>query len=177
MDYLKDLERRFTEITNALKEELSSYRTNRPTPKLIENIKVIYMDQSMLVKQLGSISIEPPRDLVISVWDKNSIPTVAKAIESENMGLSVSPQGNVIRVRIPELTEERRRELEKLIRSSIEEARIKMRVERDTANKSLNTETDKDVKFRSKESMQKLVDNFNGALDTMLKDKLNEISG
>ena len=67
--------------------------------------------------------------------------------------------------------------MEKLIRASVEEARIKMRVERDAANKAINTEVDKDVKFRSKENMQKLVDKFNESLETMLKDKLSEISG
>lgn len=175
MEYLKDLEEKFTSITDGLKEELSSFRTNRPTPKLVENIKVPYMNQILLVKQLGSISVEPPRDLIVSVWDKNSLSVVAKTIESENLGLSVSPQGNVIRIRLPELTEERRRELEKLIRSSVEDARIKMRVERDAANKSINTEGDKDVKFRSKEEMQKLVDKFNETIEMMLKDKLNEI--
>ncbi len=176
MEYLKELEKKFTSITGALKEELSSFRTNRPTPKLVENIKVPYMGQTMIVKQLGSISVEPPRDLVVSVWDREVLPMLAKAIESENMGLSVAPQGNVVRVRIPELTAERRKELEKLIRSSVEEARIRMRMERDGVNKSINAEADKDAKFRSKENMQKLVDRFNESIDMMLEDKLEEIS-
>ncbi|MCL4405165.1 MAG: ribosome-recycling factor [Patescibacteria group bacterium] len=175
MDYIKELEKKFAAAAAELKETLSSFRTNRPTPKLVENIKVPYLDQTMSVKQLGSITVEPPRDLVISVWDRNSLPAVAKAIESENIGLSVAPQGNVVRVRLPELTEERRHELEKLVKSSIEETRIKMRVERDAVNKNINAESDKDTKFRSKEEVQKLVDKFNGVIEVMLKDKLSEI--
>ncbi len=176
MDHLKDLEKRFTDIANGLREEFSSFRTNRPTPKLIENVKVLYMGQILLVKQLGSISIDPPMDLIVSPWDKEALPLIAKAIESENLGLGVSPQGNTIRIRTPKLTEERRRELEKLIRAATEQARIKMRMERDVVNKAANAETDKDVKFRSKENIQKLVDKFNESVETLLKNKLEEIA-
>ncbi len=177
MDYLKKLEVKFNQIAEALKEELASLRTSRPSPKLVENIKVEYLGQIMIVKQLGSIAIEPPRDLVISVWDKNALPAVTKAIESENLGLGVSPQGNVIRVKTPELTEERRRELEKLVRAATENARIKMRVERDAVNKLVNAEVDKDAKFRSKEQLQKLVDKFNETIEKALEDKLRDING
>ncbi|PJC65478.1 MAG: ribosome recycling factor [Candidatus Colwellbacteria bacterium CG_4_9_14_0_2_um_filter_50_12] len=176
MDYLDKLETEFNRIAGALKEELTSFRTNRPSPKLIENIKVDFLGQSLIIKQLGSITIEPPRDLVISVWDKNALPAVVKAIESGNLGLGVSPQGATIRVRTPELTEERRRELEKLIRAAAESTRIKMRVERDAANKIINAEIDKDVKFRAKEKLQKLVDKFNEVVETALKDKLRDIA-
>ncbi len=176
MEYLKELEVKFSRIIQSLKEELSSFRTNRPSPKLVEGIKVDYLGQLLTIKQMGSIALEPPRDLVISVWDKNALPAVAKAIESENLGLGVSPQGNTIRVRTPELTEERRREIEKLVRASVEETRIKMRMERDAVNKSINSEIDKDLKFRAKEDLQKLVDKFNDAIENALKDKLRDIA-
>jgi ribosome recycling factor len=176
MDYLKELETKFNKIIETLKEELSSLRTNRPSPKIVENIKVDYLGQVVMLKQLSSITIEPPRDLVISVWDKNAIPAITKAITSENLGLGISPQGNTLRVKTPELTAERRRELEKLVRAAAENARIKMRIERDTVNKIINTETDKDVKFRAKEQLQKLVDKFNEAVEEALENKLREIA-
>lgn len=175
MEYLKELEIKFNEIFESLKEEFSSLRTNRPTPKLVENIKVEYGDSLLTVKQLGSIGIELPRSLTVTVWDVNITPQVAKAIEAANLGVSVSHDGNVIRINLPELTAERREELSKIVKSSAEKARIKMRTIRDETNKRVNAEPDKDVKFRAKEELQKIVDKFNGEVDMLVENKLDEI--
>ncbi len=176
MGYLKELEEKFNSVVESLKEEFLGLRTNRPTPKLIENIKVDYMGQPLIVKQLGAIGIELPRDLIVNVWDKNAVPMISKAIEAANIGVSASMEGNSVRVKLPELTNERRDELIKIVKSSAEKCRIKMRTLRDDANKSVNAETDKDIKFRSKEEMQKIVDSFNQSIDEVVEKKIKEIS-
>lgn len=175
MEYLKELEARFGALAEELREELLTLRTNRPTPKLIENVKVEYGDNILSVKQLGSIGIELPRSLIVSVWDVSITPQVAKAIETANLGVGVSSEGNVVRINLPELTEERRAELIKLVKASTERIRIKMRTSRDEVNKRANAEADKDVKFRAKEELQKIVDNFNHEIDRLVENKVNEI--
>ena len=175
MEYLSQLEAKFNRLIAGLKEELSGIRTNRPTPKLIENIRVDYLDQSLAIKQLGTIGVLPPRSLTVSPWSEDSIPFITKAIDSANLGVSASPQGNIIRINLPELTEERRQELTKLVRGMAEETRIKMRIERDEINKKVNQEPDKDLKFRAKENLQKLVDAFNGGVEELISLKLKEI--
>lgn len=175
MEYLKELEPKFSAIFTSLKEEFSSFRTNRPTPKLIENIKVEYGDDLLTVKQLGSIGIELPRSLTVTVWDANITPQVEKAIEAANLGVSVSREGNVVRINLPELTNERREELSKIAKASAEKVRIRMRTLRDEVMKKINAESDKDVKFRAKEELQKMVDKFNNEVDSLVENKLNEI--
>lgn len=176
MDYLKDFQNKIDSLLSSLKEELAVLRTSRPTPKLIENIPVSYLDQNLRIKQLGGITVEMPRDLVVALWDKGAITSVAKAIESANLGVNVSIYENTVRIGLPELTSERREELIKIVRSTAEEIRIKMRIERDAVHKKINEEPDKDKKFKSKEELQKKVDNFNDDIDELVRVKIKEIS-
>lgn len=176
MEYLKEAEKEFNRFLDSFKEELAIFRTNRPTTKLVENIKVDYFGQFLPVKQLGSLSIELPFDIVVAVWDKNAAAPVAKAVKDANLGLDVSDQGNIVRVKLPSLTAERRDELAKIIKLTAENTRIKMRIERDAVNKKVNEELDKDAKFRMKEGLQKLVNKFNEVVDKLVGDKLKEIS-
>lgn len=176
MEYLDNLEKTFRGFISELEEELSSIRTNRPTPKLIENIDVLYMEQRMPIKQLGTISVEVPRNLVVAPWDKNSINSIAKGIEEAKLGFTSAIQGNVVRVTLPQMTEERREELKRIVKNTAEQIRIKMRIARDEVNKAINQETDEDVKFRNKEKLQKAVDSFNNKVDELVNSKLEEIS-
>lgn len=176
MEYLKTLEGKFSHLIVKFKDELASVRTNRPTPKLVENIKVEYSGGLLAINQLGSISVEPPRSIIVSPWSQDAGPAIVKAIESANIGVGASQQGNIIRVTLPELTEERRQELIKLAKKMAEDTRIRMRIERDEVNKLVNRETDKDQKFRAKEKLQKLVDKFNEEVDSVLETKIKEIS-
>ena len=176
MEYLKRLEEKFNNLSVKFKDEMGSVRTNRPTPRLVESIKAEYAGSFLAVNQLASISVEPPRSIIITPWSTDAAPGIAKAVEAANIGVSAAQQGNVIRVTLPELTEERRQELIKLIRKMAEETRIKMRVERDEVNKLVNKESDKNQKFRAKEDLQKLVDKFNGEIDSVLEAKIREIS-
>lgn len=176
MDYLKDFQIKIDSLMSSLKEELAVLRTNRPTPRLIENIPVSYLGQEMQVKQLGSITVELPRDLVVTLWDKGAIASVVKAIESANLGVGVSNYENAVRVKLPELTKERREELGKIVKVAAEEVRIKMRVERDTIHKKINTEADEDKKFKLKNELQEKVDKFNKTIDELIENKIKEIS-
>ena len=176
MEHLKELEQKFNTLTLKFKDELSSVRTNRPTPKLVDSIKAEYAGQFLAVNQLGSISVEPPRSIIVTPWSTDSAPSIVKAIEAANIGVSAVQQGNIVRITLPELTEERRQELIKLVRKMAEETRIRMRIERDEVNKIINQEADKNEKFRAKEALQKLVDKFNQEVDEVINAKIQEIS-
>ncbi|MDP2650563.1 MAG: ribosome-recycling factor [bacterium] len=176
MEHLKELEQKFNTLALKLKDELSSVRTNRPTPKLVDSIKAEYAGQFLAVNQLGSISVEPPRSIIVTPWSTDSAPSIVKAIEAANIGVSAAQQGNVVRITLPELTEERRQELIKLVRKMAEETRIRMRIDRDEVNKIINQEADKNEKFRAKEALQKLVDKFNQEVDEVVDTKIQEIS-
>ncbi len=163
-----------------LKQELQSIRTNRPTPALIEGLKVDYYGQKLLLKQLGSIGVELPRDLVIHVWDKEAIQAVVKAIESSGLGLSLTIQGNVLRVSLPELTLERREELTRYVKKIVENYRIQIRHFRDEANKIIQKAAEdralsEDEKFKSKEKIQEETDKINEEIEELLSNKIKEI--
>jgi ribosome recycling factor len=174
MDPIKDFQSSTENILAFLKSEMQKIRSNRPSPGLIEDVKVDAYGDAMTVNQLATINIVPPRDLVISPWDKSILPNIEKAISQNNSGLSVSTDGAIIRVTLPSLTEERRDELAKLVKSLAEENRIKMRLERDKAQKIINTFPE-DQKFKQKDELQKRVDKFNEEVDRLVKEKLGEI--
>jgi len=162
------------------KKELGSIRTNRPTPAILDGVKVVYYGQTLSLNQVGSIVVLPPRDLVIHVWDAAAIPEVVKAIESANLGLSAAPQGNVVRVHLPELSSERRAELIKLVGRLAEECRIKVRHLRDEANKEVESlfksgELGEDMKFKFKEKIQEETEKTNKEIETVLERKVEEI--
>ena len=175
MEYLNSAKEKFNALIEKFKDELTAIRTNRPSAKLIEDVRVNYMDQNMSVKQVGSISIEQPRDLLVSVWDENAIKSVAGGLEAANLGFGVSVQGKVIRVSLPELTGERKEELIKVVKSTAEDTRIKMRTLRDEFNKITKSLKDEDDKFRGKEELQKIVDQFNETIDQLVESKSREI--
>lgn len=156
---------------------LGGVRANRPTTQLLENIHVLYFDQMVSLKQLGSISVVPPREMLITVWDKSALPTVAKAIEAAHLGFAVAVDGQAIRLTMPPLHDERRQELMRLVKSMAEKERIKIRSMRDDINKKIKaTETDEDVVFNLKEKTQKLVDAANGKLEELVDAKVREIN-
>lgn len=177
---IKNLEEQLKKIIESLTHELSGLRTNRPTPKLIEDVHVDYMGSRMTVKQLGSITVSPPRDLLISAWDKNALGVIAKGIEAANLGLSVAVQGMVVRVTLPALSSERRAEIEKLAKKISEEHRIRVRSARDEAMKHVDrAEKEKQIseneKFVLKKKIQEAVDKANKALEEHVAAKVKEI--
>lgn len=175
MELIEQTKEKFNSLTGTLREELLGIRTNRPTPKLLENIEVDYLGQIMPIKHLASIGIEPPRDLVVNVWDQNAISSVSKAVNEAKLGVSVSEQGKTIRVKLPELTEERKQELIKVIKGMAEDIRIKMRNERDEVQKTIKENKDEDAVFKDKERLQGLVDAFNKEIEDLTSKKTREI--
>jgi len=167
-------------IVESLKKELSGVRTNRPSAALLEDIKVSYYDQTMPLKQLGSVGVKPPREIHVQVWDKDAVPAVVKAIESSSLNLSPQADENVVRIFLPELSEERREELVRHIKKSSEQYRIQVRNTRDDANKEVeksfnDNEIGEDEKFRLKESIQNIVEDTNKEIEDLLDAKVSEI--
>ena len=179
-DHLKDLELKSAEIVKHFKDELSGIRGGRPVSKLVEDIPVDYFGQKLAIKQLGSISVVLPREIQIAVWDKNIAPTIGRAVEAAlNVGTNI--EGNLVRVNLPPLSEERRGELNKVVKKEAEEARIKIRALRDDVLKRIKSEEEEgkiteDDKFKLKEQIQKSVDKMNGEIEKILENKIREIS-
>lgn len=180
-DIIKDLGTKLQVISGVLKQEFTGIRASRPTPRLVEDIKVEIYGQQMTVKQLGAISVTPPRDIDISVWDKNALIPIVKAIEGAKLGLTPSADGNVIRMHLPSLTDERRKELEKLARGIAEQSRIRVRGARDDFNKKVEQDfkekqIGEDQKFKLKKQIQDAVDKINREIEVLLEAKIREIN-
>ena len=177
---LKGLEKKISETLQYLKSQLGGMRGNRPSPMLVEDILVDYFGQKMPIKQLGSISIVPPREIQISCWDKQAVSAAVKAIESSNLNVGANTDGNLIRINLPPLSSERRQGLIKVIKKESEETRIRIRNLRDEENKKINFseqegEINEDDKFRLKEENQKMIDKANKDIEAILENKIKEI--
>lgn len=177
---LKDFESKLQVVLGKLKEDFSTLRTNRPTTKLIEDIKVDYYGQMMPLKTLGSIGINPPREINVSPWDKNALGPISKALEGANLGMSPTVDGNIIRLNLPPLTQERKLEMVKFVKKVAEEIRIKIRLERDEVNKRIKEAEEKKQigegeKFKFKSKVQEIVDKSNEEIEKMVEVKIKEI--
>ncbi|KKS83097.1 MAG: Ribosome-recycling factor [Candidatus Wolfebacteria bacterium GW2011_GWC1_43_10] len=179
-----EIEQKFTlaleGVKRTFREEMSSVRSNRPTPALVEDIAVDYYGQKVPIKQVGSINVIPPREIQISVWDKAAVSGIVKAI-SAALNLQGTPDGNVIHINLPSLTQERKDELIRLIKGKTEETKIKSRTLRDEAKKEIGDkeksgEITEDDRFQLNEKLQKLIDKFNEEIDEQLDRKIKEIS-
>ena len=178
---LKEAETKTGEIIKYLKDQLAGVRGSRPSPKLVEDISVDYFGQKLPVKQLASIGVVPPREIQLTVWDKQVVSGVAKAIESSNLNVSANIEGNTIRINLPPLSEERRQELAKIVRKEAEETRIKIRALRDEINKKIVQDFEakkitEDDKFKLKEKVQETVDKTNSEIEKILENKIKEIN-
>ena len=181
MDFVKELEQKLKVVVDSFKQELLGIRTNRPSAKLVEDIRVDYAGQSLMIKQLGSISIVPPKEIDINVWDSSAVASVAKALESSKLGFSANIDGNLIRINLPSLTQERRDELAKLVKSIAEQNRIKIRAGRDDANKKIEQsfkekKISEDQKFKDRKKIQEAVDKANNEIENLLTGKVQEIN-
>ncbi|MBI5401319.1 ribosome recycling factor [Candidatus Wolfebacteria bacterium] len=181
METLKELEVKLKHFIDALKAEFLTVRSNRPSPRMVEDIPVEAYGQKMTVKQLGAISVVPPSQIQITVWDKSAVNAVAKAVESSNLKVSANIDGAVIRINLPPLSDERRKEFEKMVKKQAEETKIKVRSLRDEINKKITRDFEdkkisEDDKFNFKEKVQKEVDKANGEIEKILEMKIKEIN-
>ena len=133
-DVLNDAESRMKKAMDALRSHLTGIRTGRASPSLLDRVSVEYYGTPTPLNQLSSISVPEPRLLVIQPWDRGTIPAIEKAILKSDLGLNPSNDGQVIRLAIPPLTEERRKQMVKLVHSNVEEAKVSVRnIRRDAA--------------------------------------------
>jgi ribosome recycling factor len=179
-DILKDSKTRMEKSVEALKSQLSKIRTGRAHPSLLDGIQVSYYGANTPLRQVANVSVEDARTLTISVFDKTLIQPVEKAILQSDLGLNPMSAGTTIRVPLPPLTEERRRDLVKVVRNEAEGARVAVRNIRRDANADLKTllkdkEIGEDDERKAADEVQKLTDAFVKKVDEVLADKEKEL--
>ncbi|MEJ2626600.1 MAG: ribosome recycling factor [Pseudolabrys sp.] len=177
---LEELKRRMHGATSVLKNELSGLRTGRASANLVDPVQVEAYGSHMPISQVASVTVPEPRMVAVNVWDKSLVHAVEKAIVNSNLGLSPATEGQVIRLRIPELNEERRKELVKVAHKYAEAARVAIRhVRRDGLDVVKKLEKDhaisKDDHDKFSTDIQKATDGVIAEVDKMLADKEKEI--
>lgn len=170
----------FEKIMEFLKIELGKLRTGRASPAMVEDLKVDYYGTPTPLRQLASISVPEARQLLVIPWDKNVIAAFEKAVRDSDLGLNPSNEGDKLRIKIPELTGERRQEVVKVANRLAEEARIKVRNLREELLKEIKKQEaggkiSEDERFRQVEKLQKVVDEYNQKIKELLEAKEKEI--
>jgi ribosome recycling factor len=164
----------------AFSHEVATVRTGRASSTLLDGIRVEYYGSQVPINQVATVAVPEPRLITIQPWDKSAIGPIEKAIQTSSLGLTPSNDGTIVRLPIPQLTEERRLELVKVVRHMAEEARVSIRNQRRDANELLKDgqkegEIPEDDSKRGHDQIQKLTDEFVAKIDEMLKDKEEEI--
>jgi len=177
---IKELEKRMNGAMDALKKELGGLRTGRASVNLLDPVMVDAYGQRMPLNQVGTVNAPEPRLLAVNVWDKGLVVSVAKAIREAGLGLNPSPDGQLVRVPIPELTAERRSELAKLAHKYAEHGRVAVRnVRRDGMESLKKLEKDhkisQDEHRQKSDEVQKLTDRYVKQVDEVLAHKEKEI--
>jgi ribosome recycling factor len=179
-DLLQDARSHMEKSVDATRSKFGSVRTGRATPHLLDRINVDYYGTQTPLKQLATVSAPEARLLTVQPYDKNSIKSIERAIQESDVGLTPNNDGQIIRLQIPELTEERRKELVKVVRNLAEEGRVAIRnIRRDVMHdlRELRDagEAGSDDEHRAEEALQKLTDEKVKELDAVLKAKEEEI--
>jgi ribosome recycling factor len=177
---VKEARQRMEKAVEAVRREFATVRTGKASPAILEHVKVEAYETQMPLEQLATITAPEPRTLVVQPWDKNLVSAIEKAIQSADLGLNPSNDGNVIHVPIPTLNEERRQELVKVLHKMAEEGRISVRAARRDANdevraKMKNGDVSEDAGHRQLDEIQKLTDGYVAKIDDLLKAKEQEV--
>ncbi len=177
---LADIKRRMQQAIQSLKHELNGLRTGRASAALVEPVQVEAYGQAMPLSQVATISVPEPRLITVQVWDKGMVSAVDKAIRDSNLGLSPNIEGQVLRIRIPELNEQRRKDLVKIAHKYAEESRVAIRHVRrdglDSLKKALKDKTiSEDDERRHETDVQKATDQAISEVDQVLAGKEKEI--
>src|SRR5712671_7621437 len=175
-DIKKDAQTRMAKCVQTFQTDMKKLRTGRAHPSLIEHLKVDYYGNETPLQQVANIAVEDGRTLVVSPWEKSMVQPIEKAIYKSDLGLTPMTAGTVIRIPMPPLTEERRRDITKVVRQDAENARVSIRnVRRDvlTDIKELlkEKEISQDDERKAQEDIQKLTDRFIGEIDQQLAAK------
>ncbi len=179
-DIKKDAQNRMTKSVEALRHELTKLRTGRASTAIVEHLKVNYYGSDVPLSQVASVAIADARSLTITPWEKNIIGAVEKAILASDLGLTPNTAGTVIRINLPPLTEERRKELSKHVAHEGENAKVAIRnVRRDAIQQVKELLKEKkiteDDQRRSDDEIQKLTDQFVKNIDEVVKAKEDEL--
>lgn len=178
--YFREIESRMSKCVEATRADFASIRTGRATPALLDRLHVEAYGQSVPIKQVAGVSAPDPRTLVITAWDKGVIGDIKKAIEKSDLGLTPNVDGTAIRLVIPPLNEERRRDLAKVVKKKAEDGKVAVRNVRHKAHDELKTqlkdgEITEDDNKRMQDTLQKLTDRHTKEIDTLVTAKEKEI--
>ncbi|WP_262241033.1 ribosome recycling factor [Serratia liquefaciens] len=176
----KDADSRMEKSVEAFKNQISKIRTGRASPSILDGIMVEYYGSATPLRQLANVTVEDSRTLAINLFDRSLGSAVEKAIMASDLGLNPSSAGSVIRVPLPPLTEERRKDLIKVVRNEAEQGRVAVRNVRRDANDKVKAllkdkEISEDEDRRSQDDVQKLTDAYIKLLDAALADKEKEL--
>ncbi|HLI95052.1 MAG TPA: ribosome recycling factor [Candidatus Baltobacteraceae bacterium] len=177
---LKDAENKMQKCVESTRGEFASIRTGRATPALLDRLHVEAYGAAVPLKQVASVSVPDPRSLVITAFDRNTVGDIRKAIEKSDLGLTPNVDGNAIRLMIPPLNEERRKDLVKVVKKKAEDGKVAVRNVRHKLHDDLKTQL-KDHKITEDESkrlqdqLQKLTDKFVKDIDQLVTAKEKEI--
>lgn len=179
-EILRQTEDKMQKTVEAFRRELASVKAGRATPALLDRITVEYYGQQMPINQIAGVTAPEPRLLVIQPWDKGALRAIEKAIMASDLGINPTNDGNVIRLAIPQLTEERRKELVKTVHRMAEEQRVVIRNHRRDANDQVKkAEKDKSISEdeakRGQDEVQKLTDKYIKEIDQILANKEKEM--
>ena len=179
-DIKKDAGARMAKSVEALRHELGKIRTGRAHASLLDHVTVSYYGSDVPLNQVASITVSDPRTLAISPWEKKIIPDIEKAIVRSDLGLNPVTSSDVIRVPLPPLTEERRKEMTRVVRQDAEQARVAVRNIRRTANQQLKAlikdeHLPEDAEKRAEEEIQKLTDRYIAQVDSVLEEKEHDL--
>lgn len=176
----KQLQDKMSKTIEALKYEYTTIRAGRANAQMLDKIRVDYYGTPTPVNQIGAVSVPEPRTIMISPWDKSAMAEIEKAIRNSDLGLNPTNDGNVIRLSVPALTEERRKELAKQAHKVAEEFKVRLRNERRDANDKLKKlekdgEITEDELKKAQDEVQKTTDKFIKEIDALAKAKEADI--
>ncbi len=179
-DIFSDAERRMSKAVEALKQDLATIRTGRANPALVERIQVEYYGAPTPINQLATISVPDARQLVIQPWDRKILTDIEKAIQRSDLGINPNNDGQVIRLVIPPMSEERRRDMVKMLHKKLDEHKVAVRnIRRDAHDKLRDREKKKEISEdelkRNTEKLQKLTDRYIEEMEKVGKAKELEI--
>ena len=171
------IEEKMEKTLEATVRSLASIRTGRATPELLNSVQVEYYGTTLPIQQLANITVSDGTTLVLNVFDQQATPHVEKALQKSNLGITPQRDGSIIRLRLPDLTSERRQELIKLVKSQAEDGKVSLRHIRrdylDTVKKS-DDHSEDEIKF-IQDDVQKLTDKFVKRIDEIVKEKETDI--
>ncbi len=173
---IKTVQARMQKTFDNYRGELSKLRTGRANPSLVETLNIDYYGNSTPLKNVATISVPDARSLTIQPWDVSQIPAIEKAIMTSDMGLTPNNDGKIIRIQLPPLSEERRKDLVKLAKKISEDSKVAIRmVRKDCIDEAKNEKLPEDTERRSLNEIQKVTDEFIKKIDSLLETKEKEI--